>query len=58
MRSAVHDRSFPGNGSVRGIIDLFKKFSLDVATKHLVWGGEGGLQMLQVCPIFSIRNGR
>ena len=37
----MHDRSCPGSGSVKGIIDLFKKFSLGVATKHLVCDGEG-----------------
>ena len=35
MRSAVHDLSCPVSGSVKGSIDLLKKFSLVVA-KSLV----------------------
>ena len=31
VRSVVHDRSCPISGSVKGIIDLLKKYSLAVA---------------------------
>ena len=41
VHRALHDSSCPGSGSVKGIIGLFKKFSLGVATKHLVSGREG-----------------
>ena len=41
MRSAVHNRSFSGSGSVKGIIDLLKNSYLGVA-KHLICSGVGG----------------
>ena len=45
MQSALHDRSCPGSGSVEGMINLFKNFSLGVTTKHL---GGGGKSMMKV----------